>query len=69
MLRRHLLALNATNYSGATKYGYQRNPRNVSMTLLFVVLTENNLFRSCIQHIRLPSSCAYPQYKYVYVHN
>ena len=45
MLRRHLLALNATNYSRATKYGYQRNPRNVSMTLLFSVLTENDSFR------------------------
>ena len=42
MLRRHLLALTATNYSGATKYGYQRNPRNVIMTLLFSVLTEND---------------------------
>ena len=53
------------NYSGATKYGYQRNPRNVIMTLLFSVLTENDSFRSCIQHIRLPPSCAFPQYKYV----
>ena len=46
-LRRHLLASNATNYSysGATKYGYQRNPRNVGMTLLFVVLTKNDSFR------------------------
>ena len=67
MLRHHLLALTATNYSGATKYGYQRNPRNVIMTLLFSVLTENDSFRSCIQHIRLPPSCAYSQYKYVYI--
>ena len=60
-----------TNYSGATKYGYQRNPCNASMTLLFEVLTENDSFRSCIQHIRLPPSCTYPQYiyifKYVYI--
>ena len=58
MLQRHLLALNATNYCGATKYGHQQNPRNVSTTLLFLVLTENDSFRSCIQHIRLPPSCA-----------
>ena len=74
---RPLLASNAANYSGATKYGYQRNPRNASMTLriLFAVLTENDSFRSCIQHNRLPPPCAYPQYKifiikkYVYIHN
>ena len=48
--------LEATNYSGATKYGYQQNPRNVNTTLLFSVLTENDSFRSCIQHIRLPPS-------------
>ena len=41
-----LLASNATNYSGATNYGYQWNPRNVGMTLLFAVLTENDSFRS-----------------------
>ena len=35
-----------TSYSGATKYGYQRNPRNVGMTLLFTVLTKNDSFRS-----------------------
>ena len=35
-----------TSYSRATKYGYQRNPRNVGMTLLFVVLTKNDWFRS-----------------------
>ena len=35
-----------TSYSGATKYGYQRNPRNVGMTLLFAVLTKNDSFRS-----------------------
>ena len=35
-----------TNYSGTTKYGYQRNPRNVGMTLLFAVLTKNDSFRS-----------------------
>ena len=29
-----------------TKYGYQRNPRNVGMTLLFAVLTKNDSFRS-----------------------
>ena len=50
MLRRHLLTLTGTiNYSGATKYGYQRNPRNVIMTLLFSVSTEKDSFRSCIQ--------------------
>ena len=31
------------SYSGATKYGYQRNPRNVGMTLLFAVLTKNEV--------------------------
>ena len=35
-----------TSYARATKYGYQRNPRNVGMTLLFAVLTKNNSFRS-----------------------
>ena len=35
-----------TSYSGATKYGYQRNPRNMGMTLLFAVLTKNDSFRS-----------------------
>ena len=35
-----------TRYSGATKYGYQRNLRNVGMTLLFAVLTKNDSFRS-----------------------
>ena len=40
-LQRHLLASNATNYSGAPKYGYQRNPGNVGMTLLFAILTKN----------------------------
>ena len=35
---------------------YQRNPHNVSMTFLFAVLTENDSFRSCIQHICLPSA-------------
>ena len=43
-----------TSYSGATKYGYQRNPRNMGnprnprnmgMTLLFAVLTKNDSFR------------------------
>ena len=29
-----------------TKYRYQRNARNVGMTLLFTVLTKNDLFRS-----------------------
>ena len=29
-----------------TKYGYQRNPRNMGMTLLFAVLTKNDSFRS-----------------------
>ena len=63
-----LLASNATNYYGATKYGYQRNPRNVGMTLLFAVLTKKRFVQK-LQHIRLPSSSAYPQYKYVYVYN
>ena len=27
-------------------FGYQRNPRNVGMILLFAVLTKNDLFRS-----------------------
>ena len=44
--RHHLLALNATNYSCATKYRYQRNPRNVDMTLLFVILTKIASFRN-----------------------
>ena len=35
-----------TSYSGATKYGYKRNPRNVGMTLLFAVLTKNDSFRN-----------------------
>ena len=35
-----------TSYFGATKYGYQRNPHNVGMTLLFAVLTKNDSFRS-----------------------
>ena len=35
-----------TSYFGATKFGYQRNPRNVGMTLLFAVLTKNDSFRS-----------------------
>ena len=35
-----------TSYSGATKYGYQRNPHNAGMTLLFAVLTKNDSFRS-----------------------
>ena len=36
-LRRHLLAL--MPLTKAPKYGYQRNPRNVGMTLLFAILT------------------------------
>ena len=35
-----------TSYFRATKYGYQRNPHNVGMTLLFSVLTKNDSFRS-----------------------
>ena len=35
-----------TSYFGATTYGYQRNPRNMGMTLLFAVLTKNDSFRS-----------------------
>ena len=35
-----------TSYFEATKYGCQRNPRNVGMTLLFAVLTKNDSFRS-----------------------
>ena len=35
-----------TSYFGATKYRYQRNPRNMGMTLLFAVLTKNDSFRS-----------------------
>ena len=34
--RRHLLASNATNCSSATKYRYQRNPRNVGMKLSYI---------------------------------
>ena len=41
-----MLASNVTNYSLAQKYGYQRNPRNVGMTLLFTILTKNASFRS-----------------------
>ena len=37
-----------TSYSGAIKYGYQRNPRNVGMTLLFAVSTKNDSFRSYV---------------------
>ena len=44
--RRHLLASNATNYSRATKYGYQRNPCNAGMTLLFAMFTKTTSFRS-----------------------
>ena len=54
-LRRHLLASNATNYFWATKYGYQRNPRNVCMTLLFAILTKNASFGSYstfVHHLR-----------------
>ena len=40
------LASNTTNYSLDTKYGYQRNPRNVGTTLLFAILTKNTSFRS-----------------------
>ena len=35
------------------------------MTLLFAVLTK--MIVQKLQHIRLPSSCVYPQYKYVYI--
>ena len=34
--------------------------------ITFVILTKNT---SKLQHIRLPSLCAYPQYKYAYAHN
>ena len=37
------------------------------MTLLFTILKKR--FVQKLQHIRLPSLCAYPQYKYAYVHN
>ena len=57
-----------TSYSGATKYGDQRNPRNVGMTLLFAVLTKKRFVQK-FKHIPLPSSCAYLQYKNVYIHN
>ena len=43
---RKLFRMPLTSYSGATKYGYQQNPRNVGMTLLFAVLTKNDLFKS-----------------------
>ena len=45
-----------TSYSGATKYGYQRNPRNVGMTLLFAVLTKNDSFRSYSTFVYLLSA-------------
>ena len=50
----------------APNYGYQRNPRNVSMTLLFAILTKNALFRSygtftylLRAHIRNINMCMY----------
>ena len=46
MLRSKATASFACLDSGATKYEYQRNPRNVGMTLLFAVLTKNDSFRS-----------------------
>ena len=51
------LAEYATNCNLATKYRYQRNPRNVCMTLLFAILTENASFRSLI--LCLPPSSTY----------
>ena len=48
--------LDGTNYSYTTKYGYQRNPRNVGMTLLFAILTTiiilQKRFVQKLQHIR-----------------
>ena len=45
---------------------YQRNPRNMCMTLLFVILTKTASFRN-YGTFCLPLSCAYPQYKYAYI--
>ena len=45
------------------KYGYQRSPRNVSITLLFAVLTKNDSSRSYSTFVYLL------QYNYAYVHN
>ena len=42
--------------------GIPTESRNVGTKLLFAILTKT--LRSKLQHIRLPSSCAYPQYKY-----
>ena len=64
-LQRDLLASNATNYPRPPKYGYQRNPRNVGMTVLFAILTKNASFRS--YGTFAGPSCPYPQYKYVYL--
>ena len=47
-----------TSYFGATKYGYQRYPRNVGMTLLlFAVLTKNDSFRSYSTFVYLLRAC------------
>ena len=61
-----------TSYSGATNYGYQWNPRNVGMTLLFAVLTKNNSFRSYSTfvyllraHILNINTCSYPTIIYI----
>ena len=57
--------LDGTNYSEATKYGYQRNPRNVGMTFLFAILTIIIIFitktlRSEVTAHSSTSSSAYP---------
>ena len=64
-----MLASNATNYSGATKYGYQRNPRNVGMTLLFAVLTKNDSFRSYSTFVYLLRAYILNINTCTYIHN
>ena len=57
--------LRCTNYSGATKYGYQRNPRNVGIILLFAVLIKNDSFRSYSTFVYLLRA----HILYLYAHN
>ena len=64
-LRRHLLALMALTALMATKYGYQRNPRNVGM--IFNTIRDFNYYyyitktrRSEVTAHSSTSSCAYP---------
>ena len=61
--------LDGTNYSYATKYGYQRNPRNVRMTVLFAILTilyyKNASFRSYSTFVHFFVRIS--SYKYAYL--